>query len=193
MVFLRKIFLPALVFLSVNSCDILEQMSEAERFAQCTFSISNAQLVNIAGVDITKIKSQDDIDIGEMITIGGAIAKGELPATLTVNIQAYNPDTKNAAISGLDWEVFMKDTKYAGGKIDKRIDVLAGQSTMFPLNVHFDLLKILSSNSLNDILAFISDGSKENLKKLDIKAKIKPWYKVGGQIKTAPATITIRP
>jgi LEA14-like dessication related protein len=193
MVILKKLSFFVIIALLLNSCDILEQINEAERFAQCNFSISGVQLLDIAGVDISHIKSQSDINVGEMLTIGGALANGKLPTTLNVNINAYNPNTKNAAISGIDWEVYMKETKYASGKINKRIDILPGQSASFPLKVQFDLLNIFSSNSLNDILAFISDGSKENLKKLDIKARIKPWYKVGGQIKPAPAAITIRP
>ncbi len=186
-------FLFITVITSLDSCDILQQIEEAQRFAQCTFSISDAKLVNIAGVDITNIKNQNDIDIGEMLTIGAALAKGELPADLSITVKAYNPNEKNAAISGLDWEVYMKDTQYAAGKMNKRVDVLPGSSTSFPINVRFDLLKIFTSNSLNDVLAFISDQSKENLKKLDIKAKIKPWYMVGSETKPAPTAITIRP
>ena len=57
----NKITLSLIVFFGLllfQSCDILEQMGEVQRFVQCDFSISDAQLVNIAGVDITKINNK---------------------------------------------------------------------------------------------------------------------------------------
>ena len=191
----KKLWILLVVIVSTfTSCEVMEQVGQMQRFSECNFSITNVSVNSIAGIDLSNIHSESDLDMGKMLTLGQALAKGNLPADLTVTLKAENPNTKTAAISGLDWEVLMKDVSYGSGKLNQRIEVEPGATTTFPLNVNFDLMKVITSESINDLVAFILDSkNKEKLKKLDIKAKIRPWYQSGNEIKPAPAFITIRP
>ncbi len=187
------ILLVAMISL-ITSCEVLEQVGQMQRFAECNFSIANVSVNSIAGIDLSKIHSESDLDMGKMLMLGQALAQGNLPADLTVTLKADNPNTKTAAISGLDWEVLMKDVSYGSGKLNQRVEVAPDSSATFPLRINFDLLKVITSQSLNDLVAFVLDSkNKEKLKKLDVKAKIRPWYQRGSEVKPAPAFITIRP
>jgi len=173
---------------------MLEQMSEINRFAQCDFSVNSVQIVDLGGVNVKKYSSASDIDFMEMLSLGQQLITGELPATLTVDIKATNNQMSKASISGLEWQLFMKNENYGAGKLNRYVEVLPGSTTVFPVNVKFDLMKLLASENLQSIIDLVFDiENKEKLQKLDIMLKVKPYYKAGDKIKEYPGYLTIRP
>lgn len=192
---MRKIFV-IVAFLSIflSSCDVFDQLGEVNRFAQCDFSIKDAQIVKLGNIDISKYKSASDFDFTEMLLLGQQLLTNKLPAVLLVNIKAVNNQSSKAAISGLEWQLFMKNEQYGGGKLNQYVEVLPEQSTSFPVNVEFDLVKLLTSENLQSIIDLAMDmDNQEKLKKLDISLKVKPYYKAGDNIKEYPGYLTIRP
>ena len=177
-----------------SSCDVLNQFGEVSRFAQCDFQISNVQIVNLGGVDISNYSSSSDIGFSEMFIIGQKLFSGKLQSTLSVDILATNNHTLKAAISGLDWQLYMQNEQYGEGKIVDYVEVLPSQSTIFTVIINFDFLKLLQSESLQSIIDLVMDiENKEKLQKLDILLKIKPYYKSGKSIKEYPTYLNIRP
>jgi len=187
-----------ILFLSItlitSSCDILEQMGEVATFVNCNFSVNKVRINKLGGFDFTKYNDVSDIGFTQMLSLGQQLIAGELPANLSVDIRAKNNQSAKASISGLDWQVFMKNEQYGSGKLNKYVEVLPGQSTDFTVNVNFDLLKLLTSENLQTILDLVMDmDNKEKLKKLDIMLKVKPYYKSGSSIREYPGFLTIRP
>ena len=177
-----------------SSCDVLNQFGEVKRFAQCDFYISNVQIVNLGGIDVSKYNSSSDFGFTEMLMLGQQILTGKLPSVIYIDIKATNNQNSKAAISGLQWQLFMKDEQYGEGKIDDYIEVLPSQSTTFPVVVNFDFLKLLQSESLQSIIDLVVDiDNKDKLNKLDILLKVKPYYKTGKGINEYPGFLNIRP
>ncbi len=182
------------IIITTSSCDVLNQFSEVKRFAQCDFYISNVQIVNLGGIDVSKYNSTSDFGFTEMLMLGQQILTGELPSVISVDIKAINNQDSKAAISGLKWQLFMKDEHYGSGELNKYIEVLPLQSTVFPVVVNFDFLKLLQSESLQSIIDLVLDiENKEKLQKLDILLKVKPYYKTGNGINEYPGFLNIRP
>jgi|AntAceMinimDraft_3_1070362.scaffolds.fasta_scaffold00274_7 hypothetical protein len=192
---MRKILIiVAFISIIISSCDVLDQLGEVNRFAQCDFSIKDVQIIKLGNIDVSKYKSAGDFGFTEMLLLGQQLLTNELPAVLSVNINAVNNQSSKAAISGLQWQLFMKNEQYGGGKLNQYVEVLPGQSTSFPVNAEFDLLKLLTSENLQSIIDLVMDmENKEKLEKLDIMLKVKPYYKAGDNIKEYPGYLTIRP
>ncbi len=192
---MKKIFLSVLfVTLIISSCDVLDQMAEVKRFAQCQFSIESVNVDKLGGIEIKDYTKASDLNLPELMMLGQKLISGKLTADMIVTIKARNYESKKAAISGVEWQLYMKDEQYSNGRIDEYVEVLPGQSTSFDVDVTFDILKILKSEKINTILDIVLDGNgQENLKELDIAVKVKPFYTSNGNVHEYPGFITIRP
>lgn len=177
-----------------SSCDVLEQIGEANRFAQCNFLIKDVQITRIGGFDVSNYQSVSDFGFTETLSLGQQLLSGKLPAKLSVGIRAVNNQSSKAAISGLQWHLYMKGEKYGGGMLNQYVEVLPGQSTNFTVVVDFDILKLLASENLQSILDPVLDiENKEKLKILDIVLKVKPYYRSGNGTREYPGYLSIRP
>ena len=178
----------------MTSCDVLNQMGEVKRFAECEFSIASVKVDNMGGVDISNYSETSDLNISDMMILGQKLISGSLEAKMQVEISAHNNNAKKAAISGVEWQLFMKDVQYSNGRIDEYVEVLPGQSTDFNVDVSFNILKVLKSEKIGTILNMVMDGNNSNnLRELEIAIKVKPFYNSNGQLHEYPGFITIRP
>ncbi len=190
----KLIVMVSLLIVTVTSCDLLNEMNEATKFVNCNFTVNTVAINRIGDVDFTDYKSVNDVNFTEMLVLGQKVIAGNLQANLSVDIRAKNNQSTKAAISGLDWQLYMKNEQYGSGNLLDYVEVLPGQSTDFTVNVNFDLLKLLKSENLQTILDLVMDlENKEKLQKLDLMLKVKPYYKSGGSVREFPSYITIRP
>ena len=190
----KLIVLVSFLIITVTSCDVFNQMNEVKQFVSCEFSVNSVQINNLGGFDISKYDDIRDVGFMEMLSLGQQLVGGKLPANLSVDIRAKNNNSSKAAISGLDWQLFMKNEQYGSGKFNQYVEVYPGQTTDFTVNIDFDLLKLLVSEDLQAILDLVMDmDNEEKLKKLDLMLKIKPYYKSGSTIKEYPGYLNIRP
>ena len=186
-----------MLFMSVftNSCELLEQVGEVERFVQCDFVLTGVRVTEISGVDFSHVKSASDLGLAELMTLGQRLFNKSLPAKLEVNVRARNSNSKPARISGMGWKVFMDESEFVGGQLNRSVEVLPNNSTNFPIVVEVDLIQMLHQESLPKLLNIVfgmSDNTK--LRELGLSVKIKPSYKLpSGSVREFPSWITIRP
>ncbi len=192
---MKKLIGLLLIVVAVTSCDVLSQMGEVKRFAECNFSVQSTQIVSLGNVDVSEYKSASDFNLSDMMILGQNLLSGKLKAGMEVNILARNNNTTSkASVSGLSWQLFMKNEQYGSGELSEYVEVLPGQSTVFPVKVEFDLLKIIKSDNIQTVINLVTDmDNREELEKLDISLKIKPRYKTASGVKEYPGYLTIRP
>ena len=179
---------------TISSCDVLQQASDVVQFTQCDFSLANVKIDKIGGVSLANIDEPEDIGMLNILALTQQVLAGSLPTTINVGIKATNNQSLKAGISGLDWELYMKDQKYGAGKINQAVEILPNNSTTFPVSVEFDILKIVTSSNIQQILDIVFDvDNKDKLKEIDLQLRLKPYYKVGTQIQEYPGFITVRP
>ena len=190
----KILFILLIGLFSLNSCDVLQQASDVAQFVQCDFSLDHVKVEKIGGVSLTNIKKPEDLGVINMMSLTQQVISGSLTTTLNVGIKATNNQSLKAGISGLDWELYMKENKYGAGMINESVEILPYNSTIFPVTVEFDLLKLVTSDNIQQILDLVFDiDNKEKLNQLDLQLRLKPFYKVGSQVQEYPGFITIRP
>lgn len=195
---MRKFKLLVMLFLVLtltNSCDVLEQIGETERFAQCEFDLTGVRVVKVGGVDFQHIRSASDLNLGDMMTLTQRLFNGNMPATLEVDVNARNHNQKTARISGMAWKVYLKELEFVGGRMDRGVEVNPNSAVNFPIQVQVDLVEMLHQESLPEMLNVVfgmHDNSK--LKALGLSVKIKPAYRTAaGNTNELPFWITINP
>ena len=191
---MRKLLIIAGLIFTITSCDVLNQMGEIKRFAECDFTISTVKVEKLGGINISNYNDPDDLNFSDMMILGQKLVSGSLEAKMKVTINALNKDVKKASISGVEWQLFMKDIQYSNGRIEEYVEVLPGTSTDFNVDVSFDMLKVLKSEKLGTILSMVLDGNNShNLQELELAVKVKPYYTSNGKLHEYPGFITIRP
>ena len=179
--------------LLVNSCSIYRQGVELTTFSKCDFTVQNIRVINVAGVDVSKVHKISDLPLNDYLTLAKQAFSKNVPSKLEIKINAYNSNSKKAAISGLDWELYLKDDLYTKGSVDKPVEVLPNQSATFDVLADINLMEIIHAKSLPQLLALIlkkSDGL--DLSDLDAVVRIKPWYISGESVKKYPGFIKIK-
>ncbi len=193
----RLFFAFAVLFLTAftTSCELLEQAAETERFTQCDFSLTGVRITEIGGIDFTNIRSASDLGVGDMMTLGQRVMNGNLPAKMEVDVRARNNNSKSAGIAGMGWKVFLDDTEFVGGQLNRSIQVMPNSAANFPITVAIDLLKMLQSKSLPKLLNMVFGmEDKAKLQEMGLSVKIKPSYKTSsGAVREFPSWVTIRP
>jgi len=178
----------------LNSCSILNQAGEYERFIGSSFTIENVEATELGGVDISELDDSQGLNAGDIMTLTGRLFSGNMPLKLNVFIEVYNINDRMAAISGMDWKFMMGETEYAAGSFDDRIEVEPYSKKVFKVKTQLNLLDVLNSESLPQIIKVARNiNDEEEVKKLDIKLKIKPYYKTSSGIKKLPTYITLKP
>ena len=186
--------LMALLIVLTTSCGMVKQINETKQFALCDFSIVEIKLIKLGNADVSEYRSANDVSLSDMLMLGQQFLSGKLPASISTDIQVFNNQNSKAAISGLSWQLFMKDEEYGGGELVQYLEVLPAQTKDFTVVTEFNLLKMLTSEDLQSILDLILDiENREKLEKLDITIRIKPYFKSGTTVKEYPGYITIRP
>jgi hypothetical protein len=176
------------------SCGLLNQAGEYERFVNGRFSLLEVEVLEIGGVEISELNDASGLNAGDMITLVGRMFSGELPSKLRARVEVENTTGERAAISGLEWRLLMKSKEYANGTVDKEVVVEPHSKKEFLLKADVDFLAVLQSESLPQILNVVFNmDDREEIEKLGIELKIKPYYKSGEGIKAYPGFITIRP
>ncbi len=195
---MRRVYLlmaMALVSVLVTSCDVLEQVAETERFTQCEFSLTGVRITEISGIDFTKIRSASDLGVGDMMTLGQRVMNGNLPAKMEVDVRAQNNNSKSAGIAGMGWKVFLDNTEFVGGQLNRSVQVMPNSAASFPITVEIDLLKMSQNKSLPKLLNMVFGmEDKAKLQEMGLSVQIKPSYKTSsGSVRELPGWVTIRP
>lgn len=193
---MRNVLIIALFagLLTLGSCDALQQVSDTATFVQCDFSVADVKVDKIGGVSLANIKKPDDVGMLNMMSLAQQAMGGSLPTTLSVGIKATNNQSRVAGISGLAWELYMKDQEYGAGMINEAVTISPNSSTVFPVSVEFDILNIVTSSNIQQILDIVFNvDNQDKLNELDLELQLKPYYRVGSQVQEYPGVITIRP
>lgn len=191
MKYLSKL-LAIVMLVHMSSCSVLEQAQEVQRFIQCDFSLANIQVLEVGGIQISTIKSPEDIGFLSMMSLGQQVMNNSLPAKLSIGLKATNNNTSTASVTGMEWKLLLKDQDYLGGEINDEVEILANSSSVFPVNVNVDLFTIFEKESLQQMLGFaFSENKAEELKNMGVGIKIKPFYKVGSDIQKYPGWLSI--
>lgn len=135
----RVALLGVLTLLSIlPSCATLQQMAALRDVG---FSLDGVTGLSLAGVDLTRVRSYEDLGFLDVARITAALTARTLPLDLTLHVRADNPQGNGQArMAALDWTLFLQDRETVSGGIPQPVAIPDGGSTDVPLAVSLDLL-----------------------------------------------------
>lgn len=176
----------------LNSCDVLNQISQVAMLSKCQFRLSTLTNTKLAGVNVQNIKSYKDLSLVDVTKVTAGYATGNLPLSFTLNVEAKNPNTTAAGMSKLDWILLIDDLEVLTGVTEQRITIPAnGGTAVLPLNLSFDLLKVIEARNVESLANFGLNLAGAGNRPTRVTLKAKPTIYVGSSPITYPDYITI--
>jgi hypothetical protein len=127
------------------SCAALESVLA---LSQVNFSLDGVRQVQLAGVEVDRIRSYSDLSLNDALRIGSAVSQGTVPLSMTLDLSGSNPeDNPEARMVALDWALFLRDRETVRGLLEREVRFAPGASTAFPLTLSLDLLEFFEGSA----------------------------------------------
>ena len=181
-----------------QGCSLLKDLSSMRNVE---FRIGSISSVNIGGVSVLNKKKMTDFSVGETISIASKVASKSLPLSLTVHLEARNPNegsdnavTNNsiATLQSLEWRLLIDDVPTIEGVVNGPISIPAGGSTItIPISTELELFSFFEERGYAGMakLAFVLANPGEST--VSVKLDAKPMIKTFLGMMSYPGRITI--
>ena len=190
---IRKLIWLSCIALTMSGCGINKQAKQLQTLEDCIYEIRSADSIYVAGKDVSKMISNNTINIGNMPEFAWAYLQKNIPLKARINLKIKNPTQQDAAINRFEYQVLVKGQQLASGLVDQKVSIAAGDSITVPVSVNANIYQILSNgNTMQEILAFMKGGNDSATERKGIVTlKIKPSIAIGDNLVNYPGYITI--
>ncbi|PQJ33448.1 hypothetical protein BSZ35_01520 [Salinibacter sp. 10B] len=152
--------------LLLSSCQTLRQLRSLK---DVKFRIDRATDARLAGVELRKVESYNDLGATDIARLTSALSQGELPFSFTLHVEATNPETNqvSARLTQMDWTLLLNDQETVTGTFDQEIELPPGTPTDVPVGVELDLARFFNDNlqGFIDLASSVGgDGPPTNVK-----------------------------
>ncbi|MDY0082125.1 MAG: hypothetical protein RBR74_02975 [Ignavibacteriaceae bacterium] len=143
--------------LVIGGCSVYQTLTNLSRLQ---FKVGEVDGFNINGVSISGKSKLSDFNPLDLINLSAAFAKGTLPASFVLNVEAKNPNDgtggyqkSDATLQNFKWRLFLDDKETISGELDQPVTVPGtGNVTTIPLRINLDLVKFFEDRGYESIV-----------------------------------------
>jgi hypothetical protein len=165
--------------ISSLSCNAVQELQKAlTNLSRCKFKLANVADFQIAGIPVA---GKSDFTISDGLTLAGAFARNQLPATFTINVAALNPNDgtggspkSTATLTSFAWTLLIDNATTITGDIASPITIPGtGQQSVIPLRMNLDLFTFFRDKGYDHIvnLALALGGAHGTPARLTLRAR----------------------
>ncbi len=159
----------AIVFVMVflSGCSTLREITNLRNV---DFGIDALTDLRVAGVDAQDLGSYDDLSALDIVRIGAAVSRRELPLSFVLDVVADNPAENGvqARMVKMDWTLLLEDRETISGSFEDEVVIPSGETRHLPIRIELDLIKFFEGNArdLVDIALSLAGegGEAKNVK-----------------------------
>lgn len=186
----RNLILAAAVLMAVAGC---KSLRELKNLSNCQFRIGTVKGINLAGVNIQTVRRFSDLNLKDAAKVGTALASGNLPLGMTINLEVKNPNKALAAMNRLEWVAMIDEYEILNGIVNDRVEVQPnGGVATIPLAVSTNLRSVVKTLGKTEILDFGMGLTDQSDRPSRVAVKLKPTIMVGKHPLTYPGWITVK-
>lgn len=125
-------------------CATLQQVAALR---DVRFALDRVGGARLAGVDLSRLRSWDDLGPLDATHLLSAAAEGRLPLELTLWVRAENPAANpTARLLAFDWRLLLDERETLTGSVDRELVLDPGRPVEIPLPVELDLLRFFDED-----------------------------------------------
>ena len=181
------------ILVVMSSCDVLQQVAGTYQLTQCKYDFNSIAGLTLAGINLQNVNSLTSLNATNLLALTSAFTNksGSLPLNFTLNLDVTNPGIQAALLNGIGYILEIDGKQMTTGSLQQKLQIDGGQKTMLPIQMAFDLKKVLSGESLEAIknlaFNFVGIGNASS----DVTVRLKPSFVVGGKTLEAPSYIPV--
>lgn len=176
LIFILILIIPALI---IQNCSVIKTFQNVSRLKFKLGTISNVQLT---GIQLSNKSTVKDFSAGDLIKLTGAFAKGSLPMSFTLNVNALNPNDgtggtprTDLSLSSFPWKLYIDNKETISGNISTPVAVPGvGETVDFPLQVNIDLYKLFKEKGYDGLLNLALNISELGGSAVDVRLVTQP-------------------
>ena len=164
------LLLALVLLLPAAGCQTLREIASLR---DVDFAIDRVAQIELAGVDLDRIRSYEDIRAQDVLRLTSALSRNELPLAFELHLEALNPEDNSvqARLVEMDWTLFLDDRETISGVFDQNLVLPPGTPTDVPIAIRLDLIDFFGEN-LRDLvdLALAVSGNGGAPKRIMLQA-----------------------
>lgn len=127
------------LLLTSAGCQTLREIAALRNVAFAIDRVADAQL---AGVDVQRLKSYEELSLTDVARLGRALINKEVPLDFQLHLTAENPpdNAVQARLVRMDWTLLLDDKETISGVFDETIVLPPGQPTDVSIPVSLNLV-----------------------------------------------------
>jgi len=162
-----------LLALSVSACATIREVSNLRKV---NFLLDRVAETQLAGVNVENVRSYEDLSGRDILRLGSALSKGEMPLSFNLHIQATNPESNSvdARLTQMDWTLLLEDKETVSGQFDREVVLPPGQPKDVSFRVELDLVRFFDDNlkGLVNLASAISGDAPPQTIKLRVQPTV---------------------
>ena len=184
----RLFLLTIILFTITSACDVAKQVGGAYNMINCKYAYNSISSLTFGGMNLSKGVSLTHIPQITSMLSGRA---NSIPVGFTLNLDVTNPNQSAALLNGIQYILTIDNIDFTTGNLNRSLNIPAGGKDVLPLQIQFDLAKLLTGDSKNSVVNiaknFIGIGDKAS----NVSLQIKPTFLIGNQAITSPVYIPV--
>lgn len=157
---------------AIQGCQTLREIA-ALRLVD--FAIDNVSDARLAGVQIERLRSYEDLSATDILRLSRALATQELPFQFRLNVAARNPEENQvqARLVRMGWTLLLEDRETISGTLEENYVLPPGQTTTIPLMIEIDLVDFFDRN-LEDLVDLALSAAGQGGETTNVKLQARP-------------------
>lgn len=159
------------------------------------FHLDRIAEVTLAGVDLSSVRTPEDLSFADAARVTRAVTEGTLPLGFRLHVTAENPadNTVTARLIGMSWTLFLEGNETVSGTLEREYRLPPGEPRDIPLDVELDLLEFFDRSGPDLIdLALNLAGAGGSPKQVTLRAVPTVETAIGPISYPQPITIVSR-
>ncbi len=143
---IRTLTTVAAAVLFLSSCSTLQEVANLRKV---DFGIDALTDLRIAGVQAGGLSSYDDLGALDIVRIGAAVSRRELPVSFVLDVLAENPAENGvqARMVAMDWTLLLEDRETVSGVFEEEVVIPSGEARHLPIRIELDLIRFFEGNA----------------------------------------------
>jgi hypothetical protein len=132
--------------LVTSGCATLQQFAALR---SVDFSLDRVSDVRLAGIDLARIDSFDDLGLADAARLALAVTDKRLPMDFQVHLVAENPadNATDARLIRMDWTLLLQERETLSGVFENEVLLAPGQPTDIPISISLNLVEFFEGGA----------------------------------------------
>ncbi len=181
----------AAVLLAQPACQTIREIANLR---EVDFAIDRVAQADLGGIDLSRIRSYEDLRASDALRVAQMVAGGEAPLSFTLHLDAQNPaeNDVNARLVAMDWTLLLDETETVSGTFDQEVLLTPGAARDIAIPIRLDLVDFFERSARDLVeLALAVSGQGGEPQRIRLRARPVIDTPIGPIRYPEPITITV--